>query len=134
MILVRVVTTDGLNTGTDDSDSTFIVEPFSAGGQRSDVNDFLSYSSPHKVTTSLPTETTEFTVVINYSDKIIPNSFKAILNTIDISSTFNPVAGTNEFVTIPLNDGRNTLKITVDGIRDDGRTATDRDSLVFKIG
>jgi hypothetical protein len=52
---------------------------------------------------------------------------------VDITQSFNPVPGTFEIVTIPLDTGRNTLKLTLDGIRDDGRTATDRDQLVFVV-
>ncbi|WP_016940311.1 hypothetical protein [Candidatus Nitrosopumilus sediminis] len=52
----------------------------------------------------------------------------------DISSSFNPIAGTYETILLSLDEGRNTLKMTIDGIRNDGRNATDRDSLGFNIG
>lgn len=133
-VLIRVNATDGVNTAGDTSDGTFTVETFSAGGQRNDVNKFLTYSDPTQKTISLPTGTTQFTVIIRYGNTIDAATFTAVLNTIDITQSFSPSSGTFEFVTIPLEDGRNTLKLTIDGIRDDGKTATDRDSLVFKVG
>lgn len=46
---------------------------------------------------------------------------------------FSPVEGTQEVVTIPLSPGRNTLKLSVEGLRSDDRFATDRDSLTFIV-
>ena len=107
---------------------------FPAEGQRSDVNNFLTYSNPIQTTNSLPTGTTETTIVINYGPTTDAGTFKATLNRIDITSIFNPSPNTSEIVTIQLDEGRNTLNFLIDGLRTDGKTATDKDRLVFIVG
>jgi len=107
---------------------------FAGKGQRSDVKIFLTYANPKQMTTLLPLDTSEFTVTILYSDSIDATTFSAELNGLEISGSFNPVKGTEESVTIQLNEGRNTLLITVEGVRLDGKTARDSDRLVFDVG
>ena len=107
---------------------------FPAKGQRSDVNDFLTFGFPRESRTSFEIGTAETNLVIKYQNLATPNNFKATLNGVDVSGSFTPNSGTAEEVTISLNEGRNVLVLKVDGIRTDGRTATDTDRLVFKVG
>jgi hypothetical protein len=44
-----------------------------------------------------------------------------------------PVASARQTVAIPLNPAQNKLRLQVDGVRDDGKTATDRDMLTFIV-
>ena len=106
---------------------------FDGGGQRPrDVNKFLSYSSPVESQTSLPAGTTTYPLMIFYSKTIIPASFKAVLNGVDISSRFSPTPGGHQSVTLNVQQGRNVLVLSVDGNLPT-RIATDTDRLVFVI-
>jgi len=58
--------------------------------------------------------------------------FPAVLNGNPFSD-FHPIAGASEIVTILLSSGRNTLLLSVDGVRPDGRIATDRAQLMFIV-
>jgi hypothetical protein len=71
-------------------------------------------------------------VVIIHGPTIKPTTFQATLNK-DPFSGFHPVANTSETVSIPLTPGRNSLKLQVEGLRDDGKTAKDLDELTFKV-
>jgi hypothetical protein len=105
---------------------------FTGGGQRDDVDAFLAYFNPTEKQVSLPVGTTSFVVEILYGSTIDSLTFQASLNGA-LVSIFNPIAGMSETVNIPLTTGRNTLVLSVDGVRSDGRTATDRDRLVFIV-
>jgi PKD domain/Bacterial Ig domain len=104
----------------------------SSGGGRNDVNSFLYYVNPVENRTDLLTGTSSFEMTIIYGATIDTSSFEAILNK-DLFLGFNPAANTTEKVEIPLNPGRNVLVLKVNGIRSDGRTATDRDRLTFIV-
>ena len=104
----------------------------SGGGQRSDVDDFLAYVNPLQRRTHLPVGTTSFPVRIVYGATVDSLSFRVSLDGVPFAG-FHPVPGTNETVTIPLSTGSHTLELQVDGIRSDGRVATDRDQLVFIV-
>ena len=71
-------------------------------------------------------------VSIIYGETIIPETFRARLNgrLLDI---FNPVPGTMETVIIDLEPGRNRLFAAVEGVRDNGTTATDWDLFWFRV-
>lgn len=113
-----------------------VIEPgggFDGGGQRpSDVNKFLSYGSPGETRVQLPVGTTSYSVLVFYSDAMVPASFSATLDRVDVSSWFNPVAGGSELVNIPLQPGQNVLKLSVEG-QLPTRIATDTDRLVFIV-
>ena len=67
---------------------------YDGGGQRpSDVNRFLSYMRPSERQTTLPAGTTTYNMIISYGDTIIPSTFNAELNGMDITSLFNPAPG-----------------------------------------
>ncbi|MBI5561377.1 MAG: hypothetical protein HY894_00785 [Deltaproteobacteria bacterium] len=106
---------------------------FDGAGQRpKDVNKFLSYFSPTNSQTKLPAGTTSFPLMITYSKETIAATFKAVLNGIDVTSSFKPVPGGHETVVIPLAAGRNVIELSVDGALP-ARTAHDADRLVFIV-
>ncbi len=106
---------------------------FDGKGQRpSDVNKFLSYVTPTQSTTTLSTGTTSFSLIIIYDKNIIPATFTAELNGVDVKSLFHPTAGGAESVTLNLNQGRNTLVLSVEGNLPN-RVARDTDRLVFVV-
>ena len=128
-----------VNDGTSDSAPDVVtvltdgvLSRYSAGGQRGDVNDFITFATPQEARTDLPGGITNFPVIIIYGTTIMPGTFEAVLNGQPFSG-FNPVPRTGETVTIPLTSGANTLLIRVMGVRSDGRIATDRDRLVFIV-
>jgi len=106
---------------------------YDGGGQRpSDVNKFLSYIRPSERQTTLPAGTTTYYMMIRYGDTIIPATFNAELNGMDITSLFNPAPGGTEAVTLNLSQGRNTLVLSVDANLTN-RIAGDKDRLVFIV-
>lgn len=106
---------------------------FDGGGQRPrDVNKFLSYSSPSTSRTALPSGTAVFPLLIFYGKATVASTFKAILNGVDISAQFSPVAGGFQTVNLNLQRGSNVLKTSIDGSAGT-RTATDSDRLVFDV-
>jgi hypothetical protein len=104
-------------------------------GQRSsDVNTFLRYANPSDSTTvSLPLDTNSYPLAVVFGSDIDPASFSATLNGVDIGSQFNVAAGITSVVNLPLTSGRNTLVLSIKGLRADDRTATDTDRLVFIV-
>jgi len=89
---------------------------------------FLIYANPLEGTT---TANGTFTMLIKYGPTTDPITFSAELNRQDISSLFHPIQVIAESIELDLEPGRNVLLLIIDGIRDDGRTATERDILVF---
>lgn len=105
---------------------------FSGGGQSSKVNSLLSYSGPTESQTHLAAGTTAYSVFVFYSRNILSQTFRAVLEGVDVTSMFHPIPGTNERVTIPLASGRNLLHLTSDG-NVGTRVASDSDRLVFVV-
>ena len=106
---------------------------FDGGGQRPrDVNHFLSYGNPSSDHVSVPIGTPSYTVLIFYASTVIPSSFSATLGGADATSLFHPTAGGFEAVSIPLQPGRNVLKLSIDGNLPN-RVATDSDTLTFLV-
>ena len=107
---------------------------FDGKGQRPrDVNKFLSYSNPTRVTTEIPAGEMTFDLFIFYDLPVIPSTFEAVLNGQDITNLFSPVADKNEVVKLTLAKGRNVLILSVDGTLASERVATDKDRLVFIV-
>ncbi|MBN1618386.1 hypothetical protein JW887_03525 [Candidatus Dojkabacteria bacterium] len=107
---------------------------FDGKGQRPrDVNKFLSYSQPTQVTTELTSGEMSYELILIYSENINPSTFTADLNGQDISNFFDPAPNKYEIVNIDLSMGRNTLILSVEGTLDSGRSATDKDRLVFIV-
>jgi hypothetical protein len=110
-----------------------LVGAFDGGGQRPrDVNKFLTYSNPTASQTSLPTGTSSFPLQIVYGNSIIPSTFQAVLNGVNITSSFSPAPASGQLVNLNMQRGRNVLDISVDGHLPN-RIATDRDRLVFLV-
>lgn len=106
---------------------------FDGGGQRPrDVNRFLTYTSPGQSATPLPTGTTSYPLLLFYGTTVIPSSFTAQLNGVDITALFHPAMGSGEKVLLDLQQGRNVLVLSVDGNLPN-RVATDTDRLVFDV-
>lgn len=107
---------------------------FLGGGQRAkDVNRFLRYSASGQTVTELPIGTNKYSLMISYDDSFIEGTLTATLNGQTITNLFTQVAGSNEKIELPLQAGRNIVKLTGDGLTDSNRVATDSDRLVFKV-
>lgn len=107
---------------------------YNGGGQKPDgVNLFLRYGSPKQSQTELPSGTGKFEIFIYYGKTIKPETFKATLNDQDIKGLFHPVPGGGDYVKINLQNGRNVLIFSVDGLNEKGQTANDKDRLVFIV-
>jgi hypothetical protein len=105
---------------------------FLGGGQRTAVNALLSYARPAQTRTTLPSGTAAFSLMVFYHAAIDPTTFQADLNGAAVTSLFSPTPGSHEIVSIPLQTGRNVLKLSVTGSVD-GRAGADRDQLVFLV-
>ncbi|HXH40308.1 MAG TPA: hypothetical protein VNN08_16890, partial [Thermoanaerobaculia bacterium] len=106
---------------------------FDGGGQRpKDVNKFLTYANPSSSSTTLPAGTTTYPLIIFYSTEMLPATFNATLNGVDITSQFAPAPGTMQIVSLSLPSGRNVLKLSTDG-QLPSRVATDSDRLVLQV-
>ncbi|KWT78418.1 C39 family peptidase [Candidatus Magnetominusculus xianensis] len=118
---------------TTDLDFSALDGNFDGKGQRpTDVNKFLSYVTPTSSPVTLAQGKTSYTLVIVYDKNIKAETFTAALNGNDVTSLFRPKAGRAEAVTLNLNQGRNTLVLSVDGTLP-SRMATDTDRLVFIV-
>lgn len=106
---------------------------FDGGGQRPrDVNKFLSYINPTDTSTVLPTGTTSYPLTIIYNKAVVTNSFQATLDGADVSSLFNPKPGSLETVNVPLQSGKHTLILSIEGNLSN-RTAKDTDRLILDV-
>lgn len=105
---------------------------FAGGGQRADVDAFLSYARPGERRVRVPVEISSYSLMVFYGETVDPTTFRAELNGQDISDSFHPVAGGMDVVTLSLQPGRNTLLLEIAGLAR-GRTSTDRDRLVFLV-
>lgn len=122
-----------LNLASTPGSTTRLSGSFDGGGQRpKDVNKFLTYSNPTASQTSLPAGTTTFPLQIVYGNTILPSTFRAVLNGVNISSMFSPSPDTGQHVNLSLKSGRNVLELSVDGNLPN-RIATDKDRLVFLV-
>jgi hypothetical protein len=116
-----------------DATQTHLGGGFDGGGQRPrDVNRFLSYGNLSGNQVTLAAGTTSFPLFVFYDTAILPATFSAILDGVDVTFLFHPTPGGRESVTLPLVSGRNVLKLSVDG-QLPSRTATDTDRLVLQV-
>jgi hypothetical protein len=116
-----------------DATQTHLGGGFDGGGQRPrDVNRFLSYGNLSSNQVTLPAGTATFPLFIFYDTAILPASFNAVLDGVDVTNLFHPTPGGRESVSLPLVSGRNVLKLSVDG-QLPSRTATDTDRLVLQV-
>ncbi len=129
-----IIYEDGIITSAKVEIDTSIPILFDGKGQRPfDVNTFLAYLRPMEAQTTLPQGQATYYLLVFYGRTIIPQTFKATLNGVDIKGSFQPKPDTSEAVKLNLQKGRNTLVLSVDGIRDDGKRTTDTDRLVFIV-
>lgn len=84
--------------------ATFQVEP-------ENINKLLQYRTPQKDRFHVATGTKEKTLHIFYSKDIDAKTFK--VQPAWMKRYFNPVAGTDEQVTLPLKNARNKIKLSV---------------------
>lgn len=96
------------------------------------MNKFLSYAAVSQSRTDLPAGSTTYPLIVFYDSAIIADSFSASINGTILTSLFHPVPGSFETVLIPLQKGRNTLQLSIDGNLSN-RAATDTDRLVFQV-
>ena len=115
-------------TGGDDVEVGFD----SSGQSPRDANKFIGYVRPSQKRTTLPIGTTTYNAIVVYGDSIIPSSFKAELNGLDITSLFNPVQEGTDAVTLNLNQGSNKLILSVDANLTNG-VANNKDTLLFMV-
>ena len=106
---------------------------YGKGGRPMDVNTFLGYEQPTKAQTILADGDKSYVVHVYYGRTIDPSTFTAELNRENVSDLFSPEPLTDEEVEIPLQRGRNTLILSVEGTRNDGKKASDTDRLVFIV-
>lgn len=107
---------------------------FYGKGQRpKDVNKFLVYIAPMSSPIRVPSAESSYTLILSYSRQILPETFVAELNGMDITDLFTPAPGGVDHVTLSLGSGRNVLTLSTDGLNNSGRTSTDHDRLVFLV-
>ncbi len=110
------------------------LELFNGGGQKpDDVNLFLRYANPKESQTELPAGQNTFEILIYYGKTIKKETFKATLNDQDIKNLFSPVPGGGDYVKLTLQNGRNVLEFSIDGLNKRGHTANDKDRLVLIV-
>jgi hypothetical protein len=110
------------------------VPVFDGKGQRpTDVNKFLQYFNPTQTRTELPAGTQSFNLLIIYGNTIKRETFSAELNGQNVTGQFDPLPGKMEMIKIPLNQGSNTLILSVSGVKTSGGIATDTDRLTFVV-
>jgi hypothetical protein len=68
-----------------------------------------------------------------YGEAIIPSTFSATLDGVDVTGYLHPMPGGFDTVDIDLEPGRHTLQLTVDGLGPKGKRRTDRDRLTFVV-
>lgn len=102
-------------------------------GQRPDIDHFLTFANPTARKSTVAD--TSFEVHIFYGPTIDASTLKVTLNKQNISALFDPTENpTDETVTITLTAGKkNHLVFEVDGTRDDGKTATDKDRFQITV-
>lgn len=116
-------------------DCLIVIPPlFDGKGQKpADTNSFLSYEKPQQVKTELEPGQDSYLLHIYYGRTIDPKTFSAVLNKTDISGNFSPEPFTDQEVRIPLDQGKNVLKLSVQGTKKNGKKAKDKDQLVFIV-
>lgn len=108
------------------------------GGELDNINQLLSYLTPKKDRFHVAAGTKETTLHIFYSKDIDAKMFK--VQPAWMKRYFNPVAGTDEQVTLPLKKERNKIKLSVHTMKATGSTRKNnethhsyKDTDVFEI-
>lgn len=104
---------------------------FDGGGQRpADVNKFLRYASPLQSRTKVPANSS-YIVIVYYGKTIDPSTFSAALDRGDVTSSFHPIPGGADAITIKIGMSTIKLELSVAGTKSSGGTGTDSDTLTF---
>ena len=104
---------------------------FDGGGQQpAEVNKFLRYAAPQQTRTKVAANSVQ-PVIVYYGTTIVPSTFSASLDGVDITSRFHPVPGGADAITINIGTSTSKLHLTVTGAKASGGTGTDSDTLTF---
>ena len=133
--------TDQFSADPDFSDFIYITQPiselFDGNKGNSDTNELLRYTAPLNKTNELPVGTSDYTMSIYYGKTVLSGTFKATLRNgsskEDITTLFNSKAFSDEKVTIPLQLGKNTLNLSINGKAANEHDTKDRDSFIFTV-
>ena len=133
--------TDQFASDDDFADFIYIIPPtselFDGNKGNSDTNELLRYTAPLNKTNELPVGTSDYTLSIYYGKTVLSGTFKATLRNgsskEDITTLFNSKAFSDEKVTIPLQLGKNTLNLSINGKAANGHDTKDRDSFIFTV-
>jgi hypothetical protein len=107
---------------------------FDGGGEAlSEAEGFLTYASPTGPQTEIGAKRAGFPLVILYGPTVLPKTFKATLDSTDISSHFKPVPCGYQVIPLKFSVGSHTLMLSVQGKTSAGEMATDIDRLVFLV-
>lgn len=91
--------------------------------KQNDINNLLSYRIPQRDLFHVVSGTKETTLHIFYGKDIDANTFK--VEPVWMKKYFNPIAGANELVILPLKKVRNNIKLSVDTIKAKGMIRND---------
>jgi len=112
-------------------------ELFDGNKGNSETNQLLRYTAPLNKTNELPVGISDYTMRIYYGKTVLPSTFKATLGNgsskEDITYLFNSKAFSDEEVTIPLQPGKNTLNLSINGKAANGHDTKDSDSFIFTV-
>jgi len=112
-------------------------ELFDGNKGNSDTNELLRYTAPLNKTNELPVGTSDYTMRIYYGRAVLPGTFKATFGNDssqhDIATLFHPQAFSDEEVIVPLQPGKNTLNLSINGKAANGHDTKDSDSFIFTV-
>jgi len=94
---------------------------------------FLSLASPSGASTRVSRAQATFPVVVFYDEAILPESFRATLNGVDVSGRFRPKPANHEVVRLQLKPGHNEVVLSVQGRRPTGEPLSLPTRLEFQV-
>jgi hypothetical protein len=104
---------------------------YDGGGQQpAEVNKFLRYASPLDNRIKVPANST-YTVIVYYGNTIVPGTFAATIDGVDVTSRFHPAPGGADVFTVSIANSTTKLRLSVDGTKSSGGKGTDSDTLTF---
>ena len=133
--------TNKFSEDDDFADFIYITPPtselFDGNKGNSDTNELLRYTAPLNKTNELPVGTSDYTMRIYYGRAVLPGTFKATFGNDssqhDIATLFHPQAFSDEEVIVPLQPGKNTLNLSINGKAANGHDTKDSDSFIFTV-
>lgn len=91
--------------------------------------DFFRFASPLVLKSRAPAGTDHVNMVVVFGEQILPYTFEAKVNRLDITNMFTVTNGGENFVRIPLSPGRNAIQLSVQG---QNRTGKGKDIVTQK--